>query len=32
MKLKIRFMFAMMYCAFEIKNDMNHSVILYSKL
>ena len=29
LKLRIRLIYAMMYCAFEIKNDMMHSVNLY---
>ena len=30
--LQIRLIYAMMYCAFEIKNDMMHSVNLYQQL
>jgi len=32
LKLRIRLIYAMMYCAFEIKNDMMHSVNLYQQL
>lgn len=32
LEVKIRFVYAMMYCAFEIKNDMMESVKLHSKL
>ena len=30
--LRVRLLYAMMFCAFEIKNDMMHSVNLYQQL